>query len=888
MFFTLFAGMACLSDPAFSYNRPEKILIIHSYHKGLVWTDSEEEGMRQILDRHHEIEVFTEYLDTKRINNTELEQAYLVYLKTKYNKNIPDVIIVSDNNALSFLKRNYTGLFSSALHVIPIVFCGINNFTPDMLKGFVSPVTGVVEAFDMLATVNLMGILNKNLEHIVIITGASRIADSVEQQAKKALAPYREPQRFRWWHAQSSEQLFAGLAGLSSNDAVLFITFSRDKHGRYYPYNQISSMVVKKSAAPVYVLFEQNIGTGTVGGVVISGMNQGKNAAEMAISILKTGKIPLIINKSPNKTIIDYDAASRHGLNLSGLDQSAFILNRPVSFFLRYRTLIIGAVVILAALVLALIGILSGLLKARRSEMMFRTLIEKASIAIQVYDKNGQSLMANKAWADLWHSRPSDFIGKYNVLEDRLLMNTELYPLLKQSFEGSVVDLPEMEYDPEQNGKRGRKRIVKSMAFPIKNGDQVVKVVVMQQDITKQKNVEEEKKILEKQLIHKSKMDAIGQLAGGIAHDFNNMLAGIIGSAQLLQTNENLDEQSLRFINIILSASERAVNLIAKLMAFSRKGKIESARIHIKDIINDTVEILKRTIDKKIIITTSYDAQNDIVSGDSSALQNTLINLGINASHAMPEGGKLIYETANVWLDEIYCRANMFDIVPGRYVQINIKDTGCGIERRYLDRIFEPFFTTKGHGKGTGLGLAAVYGTVQDHNGSINVYSEPGTGTVFKIFLPVARETCDNGDADAVSECELPVPGTGTILVVDDEKIVRETCSYMLKDLGYKVISASNGGQAVDIFKSQYHDIDLVLLDIVMPDMNGREVFFILKEIHKECRIVISSGFAMDETINSLEQAGVDGFIVKPYTRLELSRLVADVLSSDGKLVKKP
>jgi PAS domain S-box-containing protein len=379
---------------------------------------------------------------------------------------------------------------------------------------------------------------------------------------------------------------------------------------------------------------------------------------------------------------------------------------------------------------------------------------------------------------------------------------------------------------------------------------------------------------LEIELNHSRKMDAIGQLAGGVAHDFNNMLSGILGAVQLLKTRQIVpDEKSLQYISIIEKASMRAADLTGKLLAFGRKGKIVSTSLDVQTLIEDTVAILSRTIDKRISISVRKGAENTFLIGDSSALQNALLNIGINASHSMPEGGKIEIETKNIWLNRSFCEESTFDIEPGEYIEIEIGDSGCGIPPENLQKIFEPFFTTKETGQGAGLGLAAVYGTVKDHNGFITVASEVGRGTTFCLLLPSSelREHTVHQDAGIVL-------GSGTVLLVDDEDIIRTTGKHLLEEMGYTILLAENGQEAVNIFQQYADEIDLVLMDMVMPVMDGRAAIGRLREIDQNFKIIIASGFPRSEQGDGLDRYGIQGFIQKPYRASELSRLIAQTL----------
>ncbi len=378
---------------------------------------------------------------------------------------------------------------------------------------------------------------------------------------------------------------------------------------------------------------------------------------------------------------------------------------------------------------------------------------------------------------------------------------------------------------------------------------------------------------IEQQLNQSRKMDAIGQLAGGIAHDFNNMLAAIMAAAQILQNpKRNLDEKGLQFVNMILDASKQSADLVSKLLAFGRKGKVSSSTVDIHHVIDETVSLLSRTIDKRIKIIIIKQADSPTIIGDKTAILNALLNLGINASYSMPKGGSLTLESRNVYLNKNYCELSQFDISEGHYLEVAVRDTGCGIPQENINKIFEPFFTTKEQGVGSGLGLASVYGTVQDHKGSINVYSELGTGTVFHLYIP-----CSTQAVESVKKDEPLIHGTGKVLLVDDEDLILKTGKFTLEELGYTVVTAKNGAEAVDMYKNIYTDIDLVIMDMIMPEMNGSEAFYEMKKINPDCKVIISSGFTKDENLNQLKNDGLLGHMQKPFRDSELSKLLSEL-----------
>jgi PAS domain S-box-containing protein len=410
---------------------------------------------------------------------------------------------------------------------------------------------------------------------------------------------------------------------------------------------------------------------------------------------------------------------------------------------------------------------------------------------------------------------------------------------------------------------------------PLVNDEgEVTGIMSMANDITSKVRSEDDKQKLLEQLAQAQKMESIGQLAGGIAHDFNNMLSGIMSAADLLH-NRNLSyEDQTYFLDLIMSASTRAADLTSKLLTFARKGSKVRKAVDLTKVVTDTIAILKRTLDKKIAITFESNAAETTVMADESIIQNVFMNMGINAGHAMPDGGTLSYILKNRLLDEQYCRSSSYDVKPGNYLELTIRDTGCGMPPEIMKRIFEPFFTTKEPGKGTGLGLAEAYGTIQDHHGAIDVSSKVNNGTEFRIYLPVAENP---SLSEKQTEPEV-IFGSGTIMLVDDEEVVRNSLEKLLKRLGYTVCTAVDGVQAVELFKKMHPSIDLVILDMIMPGMNGQEAFKNFRSIKPDIPVILSSGFSKEEYVLNMLKNGLAGYVRKPFRLTELSQLVAKIM----------
>lgn len=378
---------------------------------------------------------------------------------------------------------------------------------------------------------------------------------------------------------------------------------------------------------------------------------------------------------------------------------------------------------------------------------------------------------------------------------------------------------------------------------------------------------------MEEQIRQTQKMDVIGQLAGGVAHDFNNMLTAIIGSAEMLERHIRNNPAAMKLLGSIQQAASRSADLTGQLLAFSRKGQKNAVQVHINKMIQEVISLLERTIDKKITLETRLVADNTCVIGDPALLQNALLNLGVNARDAMPQGGYIQFSTANVELDSAFCGSSPFSITPGQYIEISVSDSGKGMTKEIIQHAFEPFFTTKEIGKGTGLGLAAVYGTITDHHGSISVFSEPGIGTVFKLYLPLS--VVEKPETTATNEY---INGSGGILLVDDEKLLRDVGHDLLEGLGYTVYLAEDGERALEVYAAEKENISLVILDMLMPRMGGKETLVRLMKSYPDVRVLISSGFHQEGTVDELMALGAKGFLLKPYLLQELGKAVAEAI----------
>ncbi len=390
-------------------------------------------------------------------------------------------------------------------------------------------------------------------------------------------------------------------------------------------------------------------------------------------------------------------------------------------------------------------------------------------------------------------------------------------------------------------------------------------------DITDRKTAEQERRKLEVQFQQAQRFEALGTLAGGIAHDFNNLLMNIQGNTSIMLFELNNTHPHFELLKNIEKQVKSGAQLTRQMLGYARKGKFNVKPVDLNQIVDESAETFGRTR-KEITIVRKFENDLFSIAADKGQIDQVLLNLYVNAADAMPGGGKLILKTQNQ--THLNIKSDHYNPMPGNYVQLTITDTGSGMDKAVLERIFDPFFTTKEMGRGTGLGLASVYGIIKSHDGYIDVESEKGFGTTFTIFLP-ASESGAEGNAEADASL---IKGSGTLLVVDDEELVLEVAANMLEKLGYTVLKAHNGTQAVDIFKANHGNIKMVILDIIMPDMGGGAVYDKIKPINPDVKVLLSSGYSVDGQAIELLERGCDGFMQKPFTMEELSGKITQIM----------
>ena len=503
----------------------------------------------------------------------------------------------------------------------------------------------------------------------------------------------------------------------------------------------------------------------------------------------------------------------------------------------------------------------------RESEAFLKNIVDNIPAMVFVKDAAELRYVAfNKAGEELLGYSSEELLGRndhdfFPEEQATFFIQKDREVLAK----GELLEIPEEVIKTRHGGDR----ILRTKKIPLFDNQGKARYLLgIAEDITDRKRLEE-------QLLQSQKIEAIGQLAGGVAHDFNNILMVIMGYGAMLKREMIPEDPHREKVEQILEASEKAAQLTSGLLAFGRKQVMKPQPADLNDIVQHIQKFLVRIIGEDVRLKSFLSTADVRVNVDSGQIEQVLVNLATNARDAMPKGGLLTVETGLLDVDEAFIQANGYG-EPGRYALLSVSDTGMGMDEKTISKIFEPFFTTKEVGKGTGLGLAIVYGIVKQHNGFINVYSEPHLGTTFRIYLPLIVE---QGAADEqISAPAPPEGGTETILVAEDEAAVRLLVREILAGHGYDVILAEDGQDAVEKFEANRDAIRLILMDVIMPKMSGREAYEEIRKRNAAVKVMYTSGYTMDIMQNRDVLDRDAELVMKPIQPLELLRKVREML----------
>ncbi len=504
--------------------------------------------------------------------------------------------------------------------------------------------------------------------------------------------------------------------------------------------------------------------------------------------------------------------------------------------------------------------------KAKRAEQIYRSLLHSSADAIATYDLKGRTVYISPAFTKIFGWTLEEMKGKRMPFVPQSESESTMAIIRNLVEDGTQCQ----GFETKRYAKDGRLLDVSISAsrYNDHEGNPIGTLVILR-DIS-------EKKRLESQLQYIERMEAIGTLAGGIAHDFNNLMMGMLGNISLILYDIGSESPYYEKLKNIEKLIQSGSKLTSQLLGYARKGKYEVRPINLNQLVEESSETFGRTR-KEIVIHREFAEDLSSVMADEAQIQQILMNLFINAADAMPGGGDLFLKTLNVTHEDIGDKP--YKPRSGDYILLKVSDTGTGMGQKVMDRIFEPFFTTKDLGRGSGLGLASVYGIIKGHGGYIDVESEKGRGAIFSIYLPASEKSIQK-------TLEIPeriMEGNENILLVDDEALVINVGVQLLKKLGYTVLEAQSGREAIKIFMEGNHAIDMVILDMVMPDMSGGEVYDRIKRIDSNVKVLLSSGYSINGQATEILKRGCEGFIQKPYSMEDFSKKIREVLNKPQK-----
>ncbi|MFZ7124704.1 MAG: response regulator [Desulfobacterales bacterium] len=845
------------------------VLLLHSYHDGMMWTDAIDQGFNEVMaECGVRVDLHVEYMDGKRYSDPDyLEMLHELY-DYKYRGVNLSVVAASDDIAFRFALEHRQDLFPG----VPIVFCGVNAMDVYRQSPAIEPLmtnlTGVVESYDVARTISLAMEFHPDVETLYIVNDHTVTGRSNRKVLDPVIGGLRDRIEAVYLEDLTMKELLERVGGLPERSVILLMSFNRDRSGRVFSYRESIDLIAAVANRPLYGVWGFYLGRGIVGGMLTSGRFQGETAAELTARILKgesAGELP-VVTHSPNVLMFDYRQIQRHKIPEERIPAGSLIVNRPDSFYSRYRKSIWWAATALAvqALVILILAVniarrktAEKALKAR--EVQYRQIFENIQDAYYEVTLEGIVLEMSPSVERVLGYQRSDLIGK--SLLDFYIDPSDRSDLLEAILEREWV----AEYEIVLASRAGLPVPVAINATLVRDeAGNPVKIVGSMRNIKERKDAEEERQRLEKKLFRIEKMEAIGTLAGGVAHDLNNILSGIVSYPELLLLQLPAGDPLKGPLETIRKAGLRAADVVQDLLVLTRRGMLVKEAVQLNEIVNDCLlsEAFRKL--KAAFPNIAFDINLDPglppMLGSKSHLGQMLLNLLTNAVEAVERFGVVRVRTEYRTITDPPKGADR--MAPGDYVVLSITDNGRGIGAEEMEHIFEPFYTKKKLGrKGTGLGMAVVWGTVLDHDGYIEAQSQEQEGTTFQIYFPVRKEAArhEEGATPQIHR------GSGRVLVVDDIEAQREIACAILTRMGYETVSVSSGEDAVSFLDSS--SVDFVLLDMIMdPGMDGLETYKRIRERNPGQRVVIASGYSETDRVKEALRLGAAAFVKKPYS----------------------
>ncbi|MFW5499259.1 MULTISPECIES: hybrid sensor histidine kinase/response regulator [unclassified Maridesulfovibrio] len=852
------------------------VLYLNSYQNGYRWSDDILDGVRDTFAASGlNIDLHIEYMDTKRFKDQDFMEILHSYYVFKYQKYKFSAIVVSDNNALNFMLRYRDTFFPG----VPVIFSGINDFRPELIEGL-DNYCGVLENPDIKDNLELALKINPNVRKVVVVGDQSVTSRAIKAQIMKAEPLFKGVIKFEYWNDMPLVDLLAHSRTMTENQILLFTPFYKGAHGELFSSEEVLNIIYQNSPVMIFSVWEFLLGHGIVGGKLLSGNDQGRKAAEMALHVLRTGTMPKerVVKVTNEYYMFDYNVLDRFNINSDILPEDSIIINEPDYFYKLDKQVFWIIIVSILGLSLILVMLIISILQRRKVEKRIKAqlsfqeiLMDTIPLLICWKDKQQRYLGANHSFTDFFGlGSPWAVVG---------LNDSEIDLHRRFAEQAAVWDKKVLKSGKPRMGinwsliRDGEDPVwLEINKVPLYNEKgEVVGTLSTAEDVTRKVN-------LEKQLFQSQKMEAIGTLAGGIAHDFNNILTSIMNSVELALSDIEEGTITWKDLDRAIKAAQRGSRVVKQILTFSRPSQEGFKPTDIGEVVKETVDFIKASLPRNIRVSARVPEGAPLVMADPTQIHQVIMNLCTNSFHSLKgRGGSIDVALTTVEVEDE--QAQFMRVAPGVYIRLEISDNGPGIPVEILDKIFDPFFTTKGKAEGTGLGLAVVHGLIKGHGGGISVSSTPDVKTSFEIYLPVQGQLRDIARKSFRS---LPM-GRENILFVEDDEDQLETTPRILESLGYMVTALASPEAAFNLIVDEPGRFDLMITDYDMPHTNGLELARMVQDVAPDLPILVVSGrrnvlsYVADV---EYDVKSVKKVLMKPYNKTIIADAIREVLSS--------
>ncbi len=859
------------------------VVLLSSHQYGLPVSIATTTGVMNALKEsgYAVTNLYVEHLDLTRAPSAEHRANEAQRLRVKLAGQKVQVVVIEGPQAMAFVAHEGRDLFPDATIV------SMNTPDDNPLKGDPRKVINMPWEVDPAATLRVALELFPRTRRVFVVSGANDRVIPFLDTARKAFAPWAQTIEFEYAYTLTYDAMLARAAALPPDSLIFYAPCFADAAGRPLVPIDVLNRVTEVAHAPVFAMLESYLGHGIVGGMLYRADDQGRRAATIALDSL-AGRfdaaqatahyaIPLVPR-------FDWAALQRWGADLSRLPPEAIFINRPPTLWGQYRTEVLTAglvIALLSGLIVAQLATNRRLSRARAAASESEANLQQA----QEIARMGRWELTHATGRFTWSGAAQTLLdvealgGSAGFAAYLALVHPDDRDAVARAWAGALTHQATFESEHRLQPRGGRSAWVSQIGRTVFDAtNRPLRTIGTLQDITERKEAEQQRASLEAQLRQSQKLESVGQLAGGVAHDFNNMLGVILGHAEMALETVDRASPLHEDLTEILEAARRSSELTRQLLAFARRQPVTPRVLDLERTVTGVLKMLHRLIGEHIELTWRPAASTWPVKMDPSQLDQILTNLCVNARDAITGAGHIGIATENCTFDAAYCTEHP-DFRPGDFVRLSVTDTGCGMDERTLAQIFDPFFTTKAVGRGTGLGLATVYGAVQQNHGFLHVESQPGQGTTFGIYLPrcPVESAATPGDAAPASALR----GHETILLAEDEAALLQMTAQMLEAQGYTVLKAAAPHEAVRLAGTHPGLIELLVTDVVMPEMNGRDLATAVRALRPDIKVLFVSGYTADIiAAQGAVEAGV-AVLPKPFSRQELATKVRQVLERE-------